>query len=125
MTNEAPAPLGAEPAIDNLGHPCVRVPLTGGDGGGRYALLDDSGLAKLKEAGAKALYLLSDGQGRSYVSFVRFPQKRAITAARAIMGDPEARRIEYVNGDRLDLRSRNLRVRDYAGVGVSRAAERR
>lgn len=123
MTTKTPARLTAEPTTpDRFGRPCFTIPLSGADGAGQVATVDEDGLAALHLAGARALYLLNDGQGRVYVSFVRFPEKRAMTAARAIVGDPEARRIEYRNGDRLDLRGQNLEVRDYAGIQGGRAA---
>lgn len=121
----APAVLTATPTCDALGEPCLAVPLSGTDGAGLAAIIDEDALAALQQAGARALYLVKDGRGLAYVTYVRLPSRRSQTAARAIMGDPQARRIEYVNGDRLDLRRRNLRVREYAGVGVSRATEQR
>lgn len=124
MTTTTPAGLTAEPiAPDRVGRACFAIPLSGTDGAGRSALVDADGLTALREAGARALYLTGNGQGRAYVTFVQFPSKRAMTAARAIMGDPKARRIEYANGNRLDLRGQNLHARDYAGVGDSRPAQ--
>ena len=128
MTTKTTAELAAAPTYDRFGIECLGVELSGSDAKGRFALVDADGLEKLRRAGARALYLLNDGQGREYVSFVAFRsrrgERRVMTAARAIMGDPEARRIEYVSGDRLDLRRRNLRAREYGRVGVSRAAQR-
>ncbi|HEX3888499.1 MAG TPA: hypothetical protein VHW05_13460 [Phenylobacterium sp.] len=122
-TTTTAAPLIGEAADDHLGRRYFKIPLSGRDGAGLHALLDLTGLRKLREAGARSLYLASDGQGRSYVTFLRWPSHRAMTAARAILGDPRGARIEYVSDDRLDLRSQNLRVRRYDGVGEARAAQ--
>lgn len=123
MTTQTAAGLTAQPTSpDRVGRPCFTIQLSGADADGRVAVVDEDGLAALKRAGARSLYLLNDGRGREYVSFVRFPEKRAMTVARAIMGDPEGVRVEYRNGDRLDLRRQNLSVRKYAGVQGGRAA---
>ncbi len=116
-------PLTGEPGRDHLGRAFFRIPLSGRDGSGRYALVDGDGARALRKAGARSLFLVCDAQGRSYVSFVRFSSRQPMTAARCVMGDPRRHRIEYVNGDRMDLRQENLRVRPYAGVGDCRAAE--
>lgn len=116
--------LDAVRSCDRLGVSCLAIPLSGSDGAGKFALVDDEGLQALRQAGARALYLVKDGRGLSYVTFLQPPSRRSQTAARAICGDPEARRIEYVTGDRLDLRKQNLRVRDYAGIGCGRASPR-
>lgn len=121
-TNPAPLLIG-EPAEDNAGHTYFRVPLSGRDGLGRYTVVDGIGMRRLREAGARSLFLTHDRRGNTYVSFVRFPSRQPMTAARCIMGDPKGHRIEYVSGDRLDLRRANLVTRRYAGVGESRAAE--
>lgn len=120
MTTTTP-PLTGEPAEDRFGHTYFRVPLSGRDGAGRFALIDGSGMRKLREAGARSLYLISDNQGRQYVGFLQLPSRRPTTAARAILGDPKGRRVEYLSGDRLDCRRSNLHVRQYAGVGDCRA----
>jgi hypothetical protein len=123
MTTDTAYLLTGEPDRDRFGRTFFRIPLSGRDGAGRYALVDADGARALRKAGARSLFLVSDAQGRSYVSFVRFPSRQPMTAARCIMGDPRRHRIEYVNGDRLDLRKENLHVRPYAGVGERRAAE--
>ena len=116
------AGLAVQPTSpDRFGRPCFTVQLSGADAAGRMAVVDEDGLAALQRAGARSLYLLNDGRGREYVSFVRFPEKRAMTVARAIMGDPAGTRVEYKNGDRLDLRRQNLSVREYAGIKGGRA----
>jgi hypothetical protein len=123
-TNTAHA-LTGEAAEDHRGHTYFRIALTGQDGQGRFAIVDGVGLRKLRQHGATSLYLVNDGQGREYVTFVGTGdgarRKRAMTAARVIMGDPQGARIEHVSGDRLDLRRSNLRVRQYEGVGEPRA----
>ena len=116
----APA-LTGESAEDRHGNPYFRIPLSGRDGAGLHALVDLDGLKALQKAGARSLYLASDGQGRSFVTFLRLPSRRAMTAARAILGDPRGRRIEYRSGGRLDLRTSNLWARQYAGIGDCRA----
>lgn len=121
-TNPTPLLIG-EPAEDHAGRTYFRVPLSGRDGLGRYAVIDGIGMRRLREAGARSLFLVTNKQGQSYASFVRFPSRQPMTAARCIMGDPKGHRIEYVSGDRLDLRRANLVTRRYAGVGECRAAE--
>lgn len=124
MTTETPtrAPaLTGEPAEDHNGNRYFRIPLSGRDGAGLHALVDLAGLKALQKAGAKSLYLASDGQGRSFVTFLSLPSRRAMTAARAILGDPRGRRVEHRSGDRLDLRAAKLWARPYANVGDCRA----
>jgi hypothetical protein len=122
-TNGRPA-LTGEAVMDRPGAPHFRVPLSGRDGAGRFALIDEAGLRTLQQAGAKSLFLVSDAQGRFYVCFV--PRGGSpMTAARAIMGDPVGQRIEHISGDRLDLRRSNLMPRKYAKVGDGRLAARR
>ncbi len=122
-TKRANAPtLTGEPFEDTHGTRCFRVPLSGRDGAGLHALVDLEGIQALQKAGAKSLYLASDGQGRSFVTFLCVPTHKAMTAARAILGDPRGRRIEYRSGNRLDLRAANLWARPYANVGDCRAA---
>jgi len=116
-------PLTGEPDQDRFGRTFFRIPLSGRDGAGRYALVDGDGARALRKAGAKSLFLVTDNQGRSYVSFVHLPSRRPMTAARAILGDPRGHRIGYLNGDRLDLRRENLEPRPYAGAGDCRAGE--
>jgi hypothetical protein len=115
--------LTGEPDRDHFGRTFFRIPLSGRDGEGRYALVDGDGARALRKAGARSLFLVTDNRGNSYVSFLRLPSRRPMTAARCVTGDPRGHRVEYVNGDRLDLRRENLHVRPYAGVGDCRASE--
>jgi len=121
-TTTAPL-LTGERAEDNFGRTYFRIPLSGRDGAGRFALVDSDGARALRKAGARSLFLVHDGNGNSYVSFVRFPSRQPMTAARCVLGDPRGQRIGYANGDRLDLRTGNLIARSHAGVGDCRAAE--
>lgn len=128
MTKSTTAGLTAVQTFDPFGRPALGIALSGTDGQGRFALVDPAGLEALQRAGARALYLVGDGRGLEYVTYLRPPSRhsraRAQTAARAVCGDPKAHRIEYRNGDRLDLRSANLHVRDYAGVGAGQRPPR-
>lgn len=101
------APLDAEPVTID-GEAAYRVPLTGRDGVGKYALLDPEGLDTLRWAGARALYVVGDGAGNKYVAYLRTPTHQAAMASRTIISAPEGRRVVYVNGDRTDLRTANL-----------------
>jgi hypothetical protein len=109
--------LNAERSTDSRGRDCWRAALTGQDGQGLFALLDDAGLAALHDAGVRRLYLVSDHRGGSYVYAVPFPSHRATGAARIITRNPRGQRVEFISGDRLDLRGSNLRVRQYEGIG--------
>jgi hypothetical protein len=123
MTTTKPPRLTTEPAQDRYGRPCLRLPLSGRDGAGRYALIDEAGLEALQKAGARSLYVVGDASGRPYPCFMPRPYGSPMTAARCILGDPHGQRIEYVSGDRLDLRRSNLLARTYAGVGGKRLAK--
>jgi len=113
MTNNTPkAELNAEPVLKD-GERCFRIPLTGRDGVGRFALVDPEGFARLQRVGARALYVVSDGGGREYATFIRPGVKgRVYTAARVIAQAPDGQCVRYANGDRLDLRGANLRCKD-------------
>lgn len=114
------AELTAEPTFDSQGRPALAVALSGSTGQGHVALVDEEGLERLREAGARRLYLVDDGTGRAYVTFVSFRERtkfRAMSAARCIAGNPRGRRVEFLSGDRLDLRRTNLWARNYSGVG--------
>lgn len=117
---KAPSGLTWETVEDPSGS-FARIPLSGKDGAGRYVLLEESGARNLSDRGVRSLFLIGNGQGLSYPAFIS-RERRQMTVARALVGDPRNRRVEYVNGDRLDLRRRNLRVRHYDGVGECRAA---
>jgi hypothetical protein len=121
-TTKGPPALTGEAAADAFGA-YFKVPLSGRDGEGRFALLDLDGLKALQRAGARSLFLVSDTRGNTYVSFVQFPSRRPMTAARMILGDPRGQRVEYADGNRLNLRGLNLLPRRYAGVGDCRATE--
>jgi len=124
-TSKRAPKLTGERLQDPMGRYFYRIPLTGRDGAGRFALLDDAGKKRLHDHGATALYLVNDGQGREYVTFCANAEgsrwKKAMLAARVILGNPQGARIQYVSGDRLDLRQSNLHVRRYEGVGEGRA----
>lgn len=119
--NKPHAPLTAEPFLSD-GAPCFRVPLTGRDAVGRFALLDGDGLTRLRQAGARALYLVTDGDGRDYVTMIRPPRGRAVTAARIVLAAPDGQCVRYVSGDRLDLRLSNLRLKEGFAPGEAHAA---
>ncbi|MDP3117967.1 MAG: hypothetical protein Q8N19_12735 [Phenylobacterium sp.] len=123
-STQTPRALIATPAHDDRGGPCLAVPLWGALGDGKAALLDDDGLAKLRAAGAHSLSLTGDGQGRQYVVFRRPTDGRLTAAARVILDAPIGSRVEYQNGDRLDLRARSLTLRKYAKAGAGRGARR-
>lgn len=112
--------LTAVPTFDASGVACLGVPLAGALGAGKLALIDADGLRKLEAAGASALSLTGDGQGREYVVFRRAEDRRLTPAARIIAGAPVGFRVEHLSGDRLDLRRQNLRVRRYAKAGGGR-----
>ena len=101
------APMAAIPDIID-GEAVYKVPLTGRDGIGKFAILDPEGLETLRWAGARALYLTSDGADNSYVTFLRLPTYNTTTASRTVISAPRGRRVIYVNGNRLDLRTKNL-----------------
>lgn len=101
--------LAAE-LTDIGGEPVFRVPLIGRGGTGKFALLDAEGLDALTWAGARALYLTGDGSGNAYVAFLRAPSHHAAMASRMIINAPQGRRVVYLNGDRMDLRTANLAV---------------
>lgn len=84
-----------------------RIPLTGRDGAGRFALLDIEGLERLRQAGARCLYLVSCHK-HPYVTFLQVPTKDPAMASRVVIDAPAGRRVIYRNGDRLDLRASNL-----------------
>lgn len=124
MTNTkttASAPLAAEP-ITVDGQTAYRVPLSGRDGAGKFALLDAQGVEALHQAGARALYLVSDGHKHQYAAFLRLPSHHATTAARAVISAPRGRRVVYRNGDRLDLRTANLMIEPRKGEEDPRPA---
>lgn len=121
MTTNIIPELDAEPTIKD-GARCFRIPLTGRDGVGRFAVVDPVGLHRLRESGARALYLVSDGAGREYVTFVRRPRGRVVTAARMIADAPSGHCVKYLNGDRLDLRGSNLRTKTGFAPGEAHAA---
>lgn len=101
------APLAAEPTTID-GQAVYRVPLSGGGAEGSFALVDPEGLERLREAGARFLYVVEDGNGNSYVVFLRTPSKSTFMASRVILNAPSGRRVAYRNGNRLDLRFSNL-----------------
>lgn len=103
------------------GEPCYRVPLSGRDGEGRHAILDEVGLGRLRDAGARALYLVTDGGGRVYVTLIVPPRGRAKTAARVVAAAPDRRCVTYVGHNRLDLRLSNLQLRDGFAPGEAHA----
>lgn len=107
-TDTARALTGDLTTID--GQPVYRVPLSGRDGAGLFALVDPEGLERLRQAGARFLYIVSDGHKHHYVTFLRLPSHSAQMASRAIIGAPSGRRVIYLSGDRLDLRTANLMV---------------
>lgn len=112
MTNinaKLPAPLSGEPIIID-GKGAYRIHLTGRDGAGKFALVDPEGLERLRQAGASQLYLVNNGHGDHYVTFLKLPTYNQSTAARVIIDAPSRRRVINVNGDRLDLRTANLMV---------------
>ncbi|MFI4965379.1 MAG: hypothetical protein ACHP9T_08445 [Caulobacterales bacterium] len=125
ITRSGRPTLTGELTEDRQGRPCFRIALSGKDGAGRHALVDAAGLEALQRAGARTLYVIGDASGRPYVCFRPHPIGSPMTAARAIMGDPEGKRIEHLGGDRFDLRSSSLFARAYAGVGDGRLAARR
>lgn len=123
-SKQSPPPLTATSAFDDRGGPCLAVPLGGTLGAGKAALIDSMGLAKLHAVGAGRLTLTGDGQGRQYIVF-RHPGTGRLTAAARVIADaPIGHRVEHLNGDRLDLRTRSLTVRKYAGAGAGRRARR-
>lgn len=123
-SKDCPPALTATSAFDDRGGPCLAVPLGGTLGAGKAALIDAAGLAKLRAAGARHLTLTGDGQGRHYIVFRHSGTGRLTAAARVIADALIGHRVEHLNGDRLDLRTRSLTVRKYAGAGAGRLARR-
>lgn len=115
-----PQGLTAVPTVDPYGISCLGVPLSGARGAGKLALVDAEGLRKLEAAGAQALSLTGDGQGREYVVFRHKAGRRLTPAARIIAGAPVGFRVEHLGRDRLDLRGHRLRLRRYARAGAGR-----
>lgn len=107
-TEAAPLLSGELTAID--GETVHRIPLTGRDGTGSFALVDAAGLQRLRSAGARFLYLVSDGHGNRYAAFLQMPSRCVSVASRVIIDAPSRRRVIYVNGDHLDLRAANLMI---------------
>ena len=120
--NNTPAPLPFEPTVKD-GESCFRIPLTGRDAVGRFVVVDLEGLERLQRAGARALYLVGNGAGLTYATFIRPGVKdRVYTAARVVAQAPDGQRVVYVSGDRLDLRASNLRFKDGFAPGEAHLA---
>jgi len=117
-TNTAPVLTGELITID--GEAAYRIPLTGRDGAGSFALVDPEGLERLRQAGARFLYAVGDGHQNRYVAFLGLPSKQAQMAARAVLDAPKGRRVIYANGDRFDLRTANLLIQPRKGEGGQR-----
>jgi hypothetical protein len=108
-TNIVPDLMAAEPCeID--GAPALRIALTGRDAVGEFAILDPEGLGAVQRRAARALYLTSDGHGNRYVTFLRPKTYGTLSAARIVVNCPPGRRVTFLNGNRLDLRTSNVAI---------------
>lgn len=75
---------------------------------GSMALIDHDVRVRLIEAGHVGAWFLNDnGSGLPYVRLQG--ADNLVTVARLVVGAAVNEQVEYVNGNRLDLRSRNLR----------------
>jgi hypothetical protein len=95
---------------DDDGRPVVGVPLSNRPG--RLAWLYETDYAAIvADFGSTPWFLNDNGGGNSYVRLWSRDRQGPLTVARLVVSDPEARSIRYRDGDRLNLRSRNLDVR--------------
>lgn len=85
---------------------------------GKFAILDAADMRALMDAGVSLYWTVKlDG----YVA-VNIPGSGPIPVGRLIVGASKGERVNYKNGDRLDMRSENLRVTHKEDRSVNLAA---
>lgn len=98
----------------------VQVPLANAPG--RFATLDADDFDRLREAGVSDQWTLNgDGHGNAYVRVAIRTKGRLVSVARLIVGAPAGRVVKYYDGNRTNLRRRNLTMKEgYARKAVQR-----
>lgn len=109
MSNQHPRPRRVRPGV-HFGEPVARIELTNG----RWAVVDwDEWPRIVKEYGDR-WFANSNGRGRFYARRgikAEDGTDGRLTLARAVMQAEPGDRVEAINGDCLDCRRSNLRVR--------------
>lgn len=107
------------PFIDAYGTSVLKVPLD--DDANNFALVDEADYQRLFDSGVTPNWFLNgDGKGRVYVRAGSWRDGKAsvIQIARAILRAEGRRVVHYINSDRLDLRSNNLRLSKCRGISA-------
>lgn len=110
MTTESPAIVENQTSSDIAEREFVRVPITNRPG--VYAKVDRGAFDRFAASGRSLSWFLNEnGRGSFYVRFSA-PEfvGQVETVARVLIGAGRGEQVEYVNGDRLDLRRENLRI---------------
>ncbi|GBU19878.1 MULTISPECIES: hypothetical protein [Methylobacterium] len=94
---------------DDDGRSVVGVPLTNRPGAHAW-LYETDHAAIVAEYGHRAWFVNDNGKGQLYVRLRGLGRRRLVMVARLVVADPLVRLIRYRDGDRLNLRSRNLDV---------------
>ena len=95
---------------DDDGRSVVGVPLTNRPGAHAWLYeTDHAGI--VAEYGNTPWFVNDNGYGNLYVRLQGSDRRNLMMVSRLVVADPLARLIRYRDGDRLNLRSRNLDVR--------------
>lgn len=100
-------PLAVIHSRDPDGRAVVGVPISNHPGTYAWLYAADYDVI-LNDYGTTPWFVNDNGKGRLYVRLVSSDRRANVMVSRVVVNDPDVTMIRYRDGDRLNLRSRNL-----------------